>query len=375
LDAVLLTQTLVRIDSCNPPGRESEVSRALAALLDEAGLRTQTVPLAPDRPNLMATWPGSDADLPPLVLTGHMDTVPIGDQPWARDAFCAEIEAGRMYGRGTADMKAGIGSMIEGLLSRIRTKQPLRRGVVLVLTAAEETGCLGAHALTRSSAVPKAASAVLVAEPTGNQLMRGHKGILCLRARYKGVSAHSSMPERGQNAIYRAARAVGALEQASLVSFGRDPLLGNHTLNVGLFRGGLNYNSVPDHAEFTVDVRTNGRVQHDVLAESIHSLLGSDAQVQREIDLRAVITPATDPFLKLVAAVGSDQWGPAFTAGTQAVPFFTDAAQLQPFWGCPVAIVGPGETEQAHRTDESCSVEAIRQCAQFYASIIDAWCS
>jgi len=375
LDAVLLTQTLVRIDSCNPPGRESEVCHALTAMLDAAGLRTQTIPLAPDRPNLMATWQGTDPDLPPLILTGHLDTVPVGDQPWARDAFCGEIADGRMYGRGTADMKAGIGSMIEGLLTRIRTNQPLRRGIVLALTAAEETGCLGAHAVTRSSAAPKAASAVLVAEPTGNRLMRGHKGILCLRARYKGVSAHSSMPERGQNAIYRAARAVSALEQASLASFGSDSLLGDHTLNVGLFRGGLNYNSVPDYAEFTVDVRTNGQVEHDVLAEFVHSLLGADAQVERAIDLRAVTTPSVDPFLKLVADVGSDQWGPAFTAGVQAVPFFTDAAELQPFWRCPVAIVGPGEPEQAHRTDESCSVEAIRQSAQFYASIIDAWCS
>ena len=375
MDAITLTQTLVRIDSCNPPGRELPVFKVLVPALEAAGLHIESVALTPERINLIASWSGTDPDLEPLVLTGHLDTVPVGDQPWARDAFSGEIWDGRLHGRGAADMKAGVAAMIEGAIARIRTRSPLRRGIVLILTVGEETGCLGARAVIGSDLAPPKASAVLVAEPTGNRLARGHKGILCLRAKYRGVSAHSSMPERGQNAIYRAARVIGALEATDLNSFGRDPLLGVHTLNVGLFHGGRNYNSVPDAAEFTVDLRTNGLVSHDVLADRIRAILGDDAEVQREIDLQAVATPVTEPFLQVVTDLGRDRWGPAFAEERPAVPFFTDAAELQPFWRCPVAIVGPGEPQQAHRTDEWCDVDSIRESAQWYAAVIDAWCS
>jgi succinyl-diaminopimelate desuccinylase len=77
----------------------------------------------------------------------------------------------------------------------------------------------------------------------------------------------------------------------------------------------------------------------------------------------------------MVTDLGRDRWGPAFAEERPAVPFFTDAAEMQPFWRCPVAIVGPGEPQQAHRTDESCDVDSIRESAQWYAAVIDAWCS
>ena len=139
---------------------------------------------------------------------------------------------------------------------RWRTDWRVRPELVLIITAGEETGCTGAAALIRGEAqcCPQV-GALVVAEPTGNQLLVGHKGALWLEAVTTGVTAHGSMPEKGVNAVYKAARAVTALQDFDF-NFARHDVLGNPTLNVGAISGGLNINSVPDRAVIGIDIRT-----------------------------------------------------------------------------------------------------------------------
>src|SRR5437588_407730 len=157
-------------------------------------------------------------------------------------------------------MKSGVAAIVAAALqlSRARLRGP---GMTLVLVAGEETGCEGAAHLARTPGALGRAGALVVAEPTGIQPVIGHKGALWLRARFRGVTAHGSMPERGVNAVVKAARAV--LKLADLrFDVAPDPLLGAPTLNVGTFAGGLNLNSVPDEAVIGIDLRTIPAQRH-----------------------------------------------------------------------------------------------------------------
>ena len=154
---------------------------------------------------------GGSPDKRPLCFTGHVDTVPLGAAPWTVDPFAGEISDGKLYGRGTTDMKSGVAAFVVAALELGATLAG-GPGVVLVITAGEETGCEGAYYLARSENMLGEAGAIVVAEPTSNQPWIGHKGAIWLKARTTGVTAHGSMPEEGVNAVYKAARAIGRLE-------------------------------------------------------------------------------------------------------------------------------------------------------------------
>src|SRR5262249_2227809 len=148
----------------------------------------------------------------PRCFTGHLDTVPLGAAAWARDPFAAETDGDRLHGRGASDMKSGIAAMLTAALALAKLPQR-KSGLVLVLTAGEETGCEGARYLAALPGALPRCGALLVGEPTGNQPLIGHKGALWLAAAFPGVTAHGSMPEQGDNAVYKAAR--GALRLAA----------------------------------------------------------------------------------------------------------------------------------------------------------------
>ena len=259
IDAVELTRDLIAFDTTNPPGKEAVCAAFVATLLEGAGFSVQTYPFDTDRTNLVARWTGEDADAPPLVMTGHLDTVPLGMTPWSVDPFAGDIKDGLLYGRGASDMKAGVAAMIASAVHQMESAGRMRRGLTLIFTSGEETGCAGALRLLKDGGSELGqASAMIVGEPTGNRISTGHKGCLAVKVGAKGVTAHSSMPHKGVNAIYGAARAVSRVERHS---FHETPhlLLGLPTINVGMIRGGMNYNSVPDAAEFTVVKNENPR--------------------------------------------------------------------------------------------------------------------
>ena len=139
--------------------------------------------------------------------------------------------------------------------------QPLG-GIRMIFTAGEELGCQGISRLASESLIPGKASAVIVGEPTGNIPATGHKGAVYLHAVASGKTAHSSMPEMGNNAIYKAVRAITGIMEFDFEAE-KDELLGFPTINVGKMNGGMNLNSVPDHAEFTIDLRSTTKVDHE----------------------------------------------------------------------------------------------------------------
>jgi len=247
-------------------------------------------------------------------------------------------------------------------------------GLVLVITAGEETGCEGAFDLARRQQLDHIlgnAGAMVVAEPTSNYPLVGHKGAFWLKAKASGVTAHGSMPQLGDNAIYKAARAVSALEK---FAFDNPPheLMGQATLNVGTIRGGLNINSVPDAAEIGIDIRTIPGVSHPALYGCLCQHLGNEVKLETVLDVASVYTDPADPWIQSVFAVMTPLLGES--PQPRSVAYFTDAAALTPaFDGPPTIILGPGEPHLAHQTDEYCQVARIEQALQAYRQIIRNW--
>ena len=372
-DSLELTRTLLQMDTVNPPGNEDQCTDYLATLLRAAGYDCHLVEFAPRRATLVARL-GGRADSAPLCFTGHVDVVPLGSAPWKHAPFGAEIVDGRLYGRGSSDMKSGVAAFTVAaiaLADRIRDSA----GVTLVITAGEETGCQGAFDLARMADVANilgTAGALVVAEPTANEPLVGHKGAFWLKASATGVTAHGSMPERGDNAIYKIARAALALEH---FDFGTAPhaLMGQGTLNIGTARGGLNINSVPDAAEMAIDIRTVAGQDHRQIRGCLCNRLGPGIGLETLLDVGSVYTSPDDPWMQSVMAHCQKNFTTPLLPKT--VSYFTDAAALlAPLGNPPTVILGPGEPQMAHQTDEYCVVGRIAEAEALYRQIILDWC-
>ncbi len=365
IDVVELTQRLVRAQSINPTGNTRKVAEALAEVLEPAGFRLSWKETPGTGVNLVAVLPGEGGG-PPLCFTGHMDTVPLGEVPWTVDPFGGEIRDGKLYGRGVSDMKSGLAAIAAagiGLSSVPRRASD----VVLIFTAGEETGCVGAKDLAESGLLPTRAGALVVGEPTDCRPLLGHKGALWLRADFFGRGAHGSMPEAGDNAIYKAARGALALE-TFLTAHPSHPQLGNPTINVGTIGGGGKVNMVPDAAFLEIDLRTIPGLDHDSLENSVRQLLDPAARITRFMDVPAVLTPPDTPWIASVLDVLKRLRGSPQAPGT--VSYFTDASILSAALGSPPTLIyGPGAALQAHQTDEYCHVPAIAEAREAYVAI------
>ena len=365
-DAVSLTRDLLRFDTINPPGRERDCAQMAGTLLKEWGYDVQYFEYADSRTCVVAR--AGSADKKPLCLTGHLDVVPLGSRKWSKDPFAGETDGDKLFGRGVSDMKSGVAAILLAARS-FASKLNGKAGIVIVLTAGEEGGCVGSAQLAKTQLLGNA-GAMVVGEPTSNYPLVGHKGSIKFHARFKGVSAHGSMPELGVNAIYKAAKAISALEKFSFETKAH-AVMGKPTLNVGIMEGGNTVNAVPDAASFGVDIRTVPGMDHEAVLGKLKSLLG-DAEMEMFSNLKPVWTAPEQEWIQRVFEVCKPYVGEAPTART--APYMTDAANLlKVYAGAPTVVLGPGEAAMAHQTDEYASMERIRQSVAIYEALIRDW--
>jgi succinyl-diaminopimelate desuccinylase len=370
IDAIELSRELIAFNTINPPGNELGCIRHLDKILSGAGLETTLQEFAPERANLIARIRGAGGNRP-LCFTGHVDTVPLGNAAWSVDPFAGEIIDGKMYGRGSTDMKCGVAAFVAAIANMTGQLEG-GGGVVLIITAGEEIGCEGAFHLARAGLVGPA-GAIVVAEPTSNAALVGHKGALWLRLTLKGVTAHGSMPHLGVNAAYKAARALTALETFQF-NVAPHPYLGSPSLNVGTVRAGLNVNSVPDLAEIGIDIRSIPGLDHSRIQEHLKAELGEDILLEPIVDVGAVWTDPASPWIKDVHGIVGEVTGEDAGPTPRTAPYFTDASALTPALGNPPTIIlGPGEAAKAHQTDEYCFVQRVHEAVEIYSRLAARW--
>ncbi len=379
LNARQLTRDLLHFNTINPPGQERDCAHFLGKLLGDAGFDVAYHEFAPTRTSVIATIGGRHTK-PPICFTGHIDIVPLGAATWTRDPFAGETDGDLVYGRGSTDMKSGIAAFVVAAigLAPLLKNSP---GVTLVLTASEEVGCEGAKYLADQKLLDRA-GAIVVAEPTANYPFVGHKGLIWVEIETRGKTAHASMPEQGDNAILKMAKVIDELEHFQWKHHcGVDchAVMGKPTMNIATIHGGLNTNSVPDSVKLTVDMRTVPGIDHVHLCHSISSLIG-DLGTLRKIVETPPLYSEPDEWVESVYAMSAAFVGE--TPTPQTIMFSTDGADLKRGYlesaalgngAVPTIILGPGQPELAHQTDEWCSMSKLDESVEMFTRVMREW--
>jgi succinyl-diaminopimelate desuccinylase len=373
-ELVDLTIQLVQIPTENPPGNEKVAAQFLKPLLSKMGFKTKTVLSLKGRWNLLAEkrWGRGGRK---LIFNGHLDVVPAGKaSQWKFPPFQGKLAKGKIYGRGSSDMKSGIASFIHALSIIERSRIPLHQGAVaLHLVSDEEShGHQGMGFLTQRERIQ--GDAALVGEPTALQPVIAQKGALWLRIFTIGKSAHGSRPHLGVNAVEKMMKLI---ERLRLLPLEEDhPLLGKPTLNVGTIQGGTKVNIVPEDCAIEVDRRMlPGEKKDEVLGEireMLDSLQSQDPLFQYRMEEMDFAEPSEVNSEEEIVRTGVE----AIENVTGKKPIlkgssgFTDARFYINRCHIPTLIFGPGGTDQSHTTDESVEVDALVRAAHIYAMIL-----
>ena len=369
-DVVSLARKLIAFNTIREEGSEDRCLDFIEGLLDQAGFTVWRVPLGPGRGSLVARL-HPKARGPALCFAGHIDTVPLGAKDWSVPPFDGEVRDGLLYGRGAVDMKGGVAAFLTAAIRRagdLGSDQDL----VLHCYGGEETGCEGSFSVATHAGHIARIGAAVVAEPTSNRLLVGHKGALWLKGTARGRTAHAAMHHEGENALVKAVRAVTAIEDLDIVA--EDPHMGGFSKVVSTFHSGLNVNSVPDSASFTVDMRTVPGQESTAISSMIKKAIGNLADVEVLLDVPPFWTDPADPWVGRVWSMLRQGAGREEPFRVRTVQFFTDAAALrQVLPHVPMVILGPGDPEKAHSTDEACPVRELDEACGFYENIIRDW--
>lgn len=389
--AVSYLKQLVAIPSQNPMGRvdpgdgfgEAALTNHLESIFQSLGLASFRQTVHPQRDNIIARFEGDwpdDRTGPVILLEAHQDTVPADGMtiaPWT-----PAQQGDRIFGRGSCDVKGGMAAML-AVLQRLQERRPLKCPTVLLACSInEEHGFSGVDALrpvlmgAASDLVPVKPTAAIVAEPTQLQVVVAHKGAVRWNLHTHGRAAHSATPEKGVNAIYRMTSILEALDRYQrdvLPTLGSHPRCGRATLSVGVIRGGLSVNTVPDLCTIEIDRRlmpdeTPAEAQQHLLEFLADAVTVEDYQFEAPSMTAAPLSDADNGAL----AQQLGQSIQAITGGWSSigVPYATDAPYIAEL-GIPTVVFGPGSIEQAHTKDEWISARQLEQAVDVLYDFID----
>lgn len=362
--AIGLLRELVAIDSTNPslvPGGRGEVDVAqrIAAELSAAGLEVEVSEVAPGRPNVVA-WLRGRAPGPTLMFCGHSDTVGVGGM---ERPFSADVREGRLYGRGSQDMKGGLAAMVSAARRLAETGGLDRGSLVVAAVVDEEHASRGAEALVSAWR----ADAAVVPEPTGLDVGVAHKGFQWVAIETRGRAAHGSRPREGRDAIFLMGRVLARLEalDARLQRATPHPLLGTASLHASIIEGGREWSSYPDRAVLQMERRTLPGEAPDAAqreVEAIVAVLGAEdpafeASVTHVFGREAYAIAADHPLPDLMARAAASTGCVSARVG---MSFWTDAAILGAA-GIPTVLFGPGGGG-LHGPDEYVMLEDVCRC-------------
>ncbi|MFG2074273.1 M20 family metallopeptidase [Nonomuraea maritima] len=372
---VAFTQALVRIPSTNDPARgraERPAAELVEAKMREWGWDPVVYEVEPGRPNVVAVVEGGGGDGPTLMFEGHTDVVTEGDlSTWTVDPFGGEIRDGKLWGRGSADMKSGLAATLYATRA-LQQAGPFPGRIKVCALADEEGLMIGAHHFVAEGLAADVDGAI-VAEPEAGEICAVAKGALRLRVDLTGKMAHGAMPQHGRNPVPAAGALLAGLAALQDELQKRHPAhehLGAVYVTPTVLRAGSEeqVNVIPAVASVFVDVRTIPGVDHQEIAGRVAALAGGDgitAEVAVLVDRPPVDVPVTDPVVAALAAAHRAVTGEEPVYG--GVPGSTDGTVLTHWGGVPSVVYGPGGKWIAHQSDEYVEVAEIVRCTRVFA--------
>ncbi|MDY3118400.1 MAG: ArgE/DapE family deacylase [Peptoniphilus sp.] len=400
-EKIELLRDMVKINTVN--GNERELAEYLKKYLEKYGIESKLIELEENRASLVAEIQNGSGTT--LALSGHLDVVDPGDEKeWTYPPFSAEIEDGILWGRGASDMKSGLAALVSALIE-VHEQNNFHGKIRLLATVGEEVGELGSGQLTDLGYMDDV-DALIIAEPCNLGVVYGHKGSLNYKVTAKGVSAHSSAPQIGINAIEKLSKAIQALSTAAnrWKTQYDDAVLGKVTHSVTLISGGTQVNSVPDYAEFEANVRTTEAFDNGHVISEIQEILSelNDANpgtltFEVTANQPPVVTDSNSKLIRTVmqeaSAVSSlkpqsilqtmgDAIGKSLTEREElkniteltsmTLPGTTDAAQfLKKNKKLDLAVYGPGMPMLNHKVDERIPLQQYLDFAEVYVKVIN----
>jgi succinyl-diaminopimelate desuccinylase len=371
-EVIELARDLIRTPSIT--GREgAAISDFLADYFRANGITPILLESAPGRINVIAKIESKEPG-PTLVLNGHLDTKQI--EGMSIEPFSGEIKDGRLYGRGSADMKAGVAALAVAMVVIKRSGIPIRGTLSGVFEVGEEGGGWTAEDLEKASYLD--GDLAIVAEPTNLRVEIGNRGIWRANIKVKGRSTHSGTAQKGINAIQKAAKLVEALYRLPYLQ-NNDPIWGQSAMNVESIASTGWRAAVPDECTFSIDSRFNWPLTGDQVTKQVRGALDQLAFQDSDLKYEFMCDPknsAITPKIKEPACISTDEKIVQITRGAvreilgkeasvAATHGYTMAARFIKR-GIPAVVLGPGHLEQAHSADEYVEVDQIAQAVKIY---------
>ncbi|WP_202710565.1 ArgE/DapE family deacylase [Sporosalibacterium faouarense] len=381
-EIIEITKKLVSIEGHKDTAdKESKVAEYIKDLLEKEEIEVETEEIEPNRSNVYGRLYGKENGIE-LMFNGHIDTIPGFTMDY--EPFNPYIKNGKIYGRGSADMKGGIAAMLSAVIAMKRANVKLEKGVMFAGVIDEEERSKGTERLINRGLIPNMA---VIGEPTELRVSIAHKGMEWIEVTFQGRSTHGSRPKEGINAIYAASEFNRLVykELSPKIEDRKFDLVGNGTINVGVIKGGDDPNIVPDRCTVQIDRRwlpseTLEEVHEEIkeiAQRAVDSVGGSfELRGMREATASMINTPhSIERDHKLVVeALKSLEKVKGEKLEARDFPAWSDAALLSNNAHTKAIILGPGNINQAHANDEFCDIDEIIMASEIYFDLVEKFC-
>lgn len=362
-----LLRDVIRIPSCDPPGGELAVAEMVHDHLLAQSIDSVLDEFQPGRANVLGSVKGA-GDRPPLVFSAHLDTVPVGEQPWSFDPFAGDLHEEMIRGRGASDMKSAVACFVAAAAEITRSGKRLGGDLLMAFTAGESANCLGARRLVEQGFQARI-GAFLCGEPSSLDLILAEKAILWVEATATGALGHVS-GDPGVNAIDLMVDFLGKLRGVKL-DLPPHPLLSAPTISVGTIRGGSAVNLTPDRCTAEIDIRFGPDVTVEEVLDQIVPVLPEGVTL-RVSDFKPAVQE--DPSSDFVAVCsGAVQRHEGRVPEIKGVSYYSDGAILLEGLDVPFAILGPGLLGMSGQADEVIPAENLQRAVRIYRQIAEDW--
>lgn len=377
--ALKLTQQMVRIDSTNPGTYEGGMEKFLLSFVENLhneSIKVRTQEALAGRKNVMLILPGKE-EKPELVFICHMDTVPAG-KGWEEDPFSGEIREGRLYGRGSCDMKSGFACALSAFQSAaecMKDGKVPERTLKLIGTVDEEGNMSGVEQVIRSGWVTKD-SLVLDMEPTNGEVQASHKGRLWFKISVEGITAHAATPWKGADAIAAMAEVISGIRR-EFTKMESHPQMGRSTVSFGRITGGVQPYVVSEQCTLTVDMRLvppyrredGEEIVKRAIKEAVKSV--PKAKITYQITGDRPFIEADEMSILYRQLQDSCKNVTGHPAVTGVFPGYTDTAVIAGKLGNRNCMsYGPGDLELAHKPQEYVPIEDILRCENVLIDLV-----
>ncbi|MHC4124568.1 MAG: M20 family metallopeptidase [Planctomycetota bacterium] len=362
-----LLKNLVKADTTIDKG-EIAAANILAQELALSGVTSEIDVWNHNRANIIANI-SSEKQKPALAFVCHLDVVPVGCGKWKFPPFEAVEQEGKIFGRGTTDMKAGIAAVITAIRQIVDSRCELKGDLIFLACAGEETDSCGVERFIEKNKdkLPSLAG-VIVPEPTDFEVITTHRGLLWLKITTTGRAAHGSKPDLGINAISSMKCVLDTLGDYK-PQFAPHPLLGDCSMSINTISGGQAINVIPDHCDIQIDIRTLPGQGHEQIVSDIEQILkelkACNPQFEAQVSvIRAVPALETEDceFTRALCCVANK---PA----TEAAVFCTDGPYFARL-DVPTVVFGPGKPHLCHQPDEYIEIADLEKAVGHYKKII-----